>query len=76
MIMPGALLLIASYVGPVASPDTSGEAPRTKKHMQRLERNSSVYINPQNQPNYRNAEQPSVLDKAAEGRMVVPEKFL
>lgn len=78
MLAPAAVLLLASYVGPAAAPDTNYAAPSTREKVERAERNNSYYLNPQNQPpqgsSMREADW-SVRERAAEGRLVVPEKF-
>ena len=74
MIISSALLILASYNGPTASPDK--HLTPTRKQQQRIERNDSTYLNPQaDHHDAVQSKQRSEPEEAQAGRMVVPEKF-
>lgn len=73
-------LLVASYVGPTASPNTGYTAPQTRYRRIRNERNqNNAYSNPQNQAyhsqGFLREDGWTTRERAAQGRLVVPELF-
>jgi hypothetical protein len=77
MIISSSILILASYVGPHASPNANlYETPRAR---QRIERNHTDYARPGiNRNAYANPNNPPPPKpkEIPPGRMVVPEKFL
>ncbi|MDF1683787.1 MAG: hypothetical protein P1U36_03930 [Legionellaceae bacterium] len=78
MLVPTAVLLLASYVGPVASPDENlGGYPAVRSE-RRIEQNEAGYIHPRARQTERSMPREAVMpeaERAEEGRMVVPKAF-
>ena len=77
MFTPAAVLLLASYVGPATPPDANLRNGPTLREERRIDpRNvESVYPESRGDRERLRREGTPNLDRAAEGRMVVPRKF-
>ena len=76
MLISCGILVLASYVGPTASPDGHLNPQETRKQAQRIERSQPNYNYPEVN-HYPTEQKPmSVREKAARGYIVVPDKFL
>lgn len=73
MFISGAVLVLASYVGPHASPNSN--LYQTEQERNRILRNHSDYARPGMDRNYAPPPEPKV-ESPKPGRMVVPKKFL
>ena len=78
MLTPTAVLLLASYVGPVASPDVRVGVHPVPREERVIDRNEVEYINPEVRRAPRRVHRDEVMsepERAEEGRMVVPRRF-
>ncbi len=76
MLISSAVFVLASYVGPVTSPDAYLNPARTRKQVERVERQQPGYNYPRASYQPPSEKPMTVREKAAKGRMVVPDKFL
>jgi len=78
MFTPTVVLLLASYAGPAAPPDANLRNGPTLREERRIDRSREEYVYPENrgarERPLRREGTPN-LDRAGEGRMVVPRKF-
>ncbi len=78
MLTPTVVLLLASYVGPVASPDVHVGAQPVPREERRIDRGDAEYINPESRRmrnRYNRQPVTPEAERAEEGRMVVPREF-
>jgi len=77
MLTPTVVLLLASYVGPATLPDANLRNGPTLREGRRIERENVESVYPETRADRERLRREGTpnLDRAGEGRMVVPRKF-